>query len=183
MISKICPSCGAEFEGDLCLGCPSCGARAVGPPLAKPEHELPSYSRALVATASGVLMCAGLMLATIIVLAQTRPISLRFWAIEYAGETAVWNLKWIEFPLAIAALWIGMRMLRTIRQAPENFAGLWAARAGVLASALATALIATLIGITIPERLLARQQQHDAALKAQYYRLQRALTEYRELHG
>jgi len=183
MVLRICPSCGVEFEGDLCAGCLSCGARAVGPPLAKPEHELPSYSRALVAVALGALMCVGLLLATIVVLTQTRPISLRFWAIEYAGETAVWNLKWVELPIVIAVLWISLRMVRGIKQAPGRFAGLRAARSGLLASALVTAAIATLIGVTIPERLLARQLRIDAAVYAKSYRILRALNEYRELHG
>ncbi len=130
MILKVCPSCGAEFEGDLCLGCPSCGARAVGPPLAKPEHELPSYGRALIAVACGFLMSAGLSLATVMVLVQTKPISLRLGAIEYAGESAAWNLKWVELPIAIAVLWIGVRMLRAVREMPERFTGLWIARGG-----------------------------------------------------
>ena len=51
-----CPSCGSNFEGDLRLGCPSCGARSVGPPLAKAEHELPSYGRAVIVSAGGVAM-------------------------------------------------------------------------------------------------------------------------------
>ena len=45
----ICPSCGSGVRADLCLGCPSCGARAVGPPLARAEHELPSFGRAALA--------------------------------------------------------------------------------------------------------------------------------------
>src|SRR5437762_8581860 len=183
MILIVCPSCGAEFEGDLCLGCPSCGARAVGAPLAKPEHELPSYGRALIAAACGFLMSAGLLLATVMVLVQTKPVSLRLGAIEYAGESAAWNLKWIELPIAIAALWIGVRMLRAVREMPERFAGLWIARGGLVAAALATVIIASLIGVTIPERLLARQQQHEAAAKARFYRILRALSDYRELHG
>src|SRR6266849_2661934 len=117
MVLRICPSCGEKFEGDLCLGCPFCGARAVGPPLAKADLELPSYGRAFVCAAIGVLMFAALMAVTFIALAQIRPISLRFWAIEYAGETAVWNLKWVELPLLIVSLWISARLVRSIREA------------------------------------------------------------------
>jgi len=183
MILKVCPSCGAEFEGDLCLGCPSCGARAVGPPLAKPEHELPSYGRALIAVACGFLMSAGLSLATVMVLVQTKPISLRLGAIEYAGESAAWNLKWVELPIAIAVLWIGVRMLRAVREMPERFTGLSIARGGLVAAALATVIMATLIGVTIPERLLARRQQHEAAANSHFYRILRALSDYEELHA
>src|SRR5437870_2090977 len=116
MIFRICPSCGIKSEGDLCLGCPSCGARAVGPPLAKAEYELPSYGRAFAAAVGGALIFAALLVATMMVLVQTRPIPLRFWAIEYAGETAAWNSKWILLPLAIVALWIGVRISRKIKE-------------------------------------------------------------------
>src|SRR5437763_14531228 len=50
----ICPCCGAEFEGELSDGCASCGARAVGPPLARPERELPAYGHALGVSAAGL---------------------------------------------------------------------------------------------------------------------------------
>jgi type II secretory pathway pseudopilin PulG len=183
MVLRICPSCGEKFEGDLCLGCPYCGARAVGPPLAKAERELPSYGRAFICAAIGVLMSAALMAVTIIALTQIRPISIRFWAIEYAGETAAWNLKWIELPLVIAVLWISTRLMRTIRETPVRFNGLWAARSGLIASGLVTAIIATLIGVTIPRRLESRRLAHDAEFYAQGYTIQRALIEYRELHG
>jgi type II secretory pathway pseudopilin PulG len=183
MVLRICPSCGEKFEGDLCLGCPYCGARAVGPPLAKAERELPSYGRAFICAAIGVLMSAALMAVTIMALTQIRPISTRFWAIEYAGETAAWNLKWIELPLVIAVLWISTRLLRTIREAPVRFTGLWAARSGLIASGLVIAIIATLIGVTIPRRLESRRLAHDAEFYAQGYTIQRALIEYRDLHG
>jgi len=60
---------------------------------------------------------------------------------------------------------------------------LWAARSGVTASAMTIALIMTLVGVTIPERLLVHQLEHDAAFYAQYYTIQRALVEYREVNG
>jgi len=62
-------------------------------------------------------------------------------------------------------------------------AGLRAARAGFVAAAVATAIIATLIGITIPERLRQRQYAMDAAFNARLYTFNRALMEYRDLHG
>jgi len=52
----ICPACGSCVQADLCLGCPSCGARAVGPPLARAEHGLPSFGRAGIAFAGGLVM-------------------------------------------------------------------------------------------------------------------------------
>jgi hypothetical protein len=183
MLMKICPSCGEKFEGDLCLGCPSCGARAVGPPLARAERELPSFGRAFIGAATGVLMLGALLAATVLMLTQTRPISLRPWAIEYAAETAVWNLKWVELPIVIAALWIGTRLWRSIRENPKRFNGLWAARSGLIASSVVTALIATLIGVTIPRRLEGRRMATDAAIYGHGFTIQRALMEYRERNG
>jgi hypothetical protein len=183
MILRICPSCGVKAEGDLCLGCASCGARAVGPPLAKPEHELPSYNRAFVAFASGALLIVGMLLATLMVWVQTRPVPLRFWAVENAGEIAAWNLKWIELPLAIAAIWINIRLARRIKENPARFTGLWAARTGIVSASVATLIIMTLVGVTIPDRLVARRLADDATYYAPYYTLQRALGEYRDLHG
>ncbi|MGZ5483823.1 MAG: hypothetical protein ACXWID_17810, partial [Pyrinomonadaceae bacterium] len=55
----ICPACGSSVEGQLCLGCPACGARAVGPPLAKPEHQLVSFGPAALAALGGGLMLVG----------------------------------------------------------------------------------------------------------------------------
>lgn len=179
----ICPSCGSNFEGDLCLGCPSCGARAVGPPLAKAEHELRSYGRALGAAVSGALMSAAFLLATVFALTQGGRISLRFWSIVSAGEVAAWRLKWLVVPAAILALWSGRRLIRSIKNSSSRFGGLRLARAGFVVSAAVTVLIATLIGVTIPERLRQRQMAIDAEFYAQGYTIQRALLEYRDLHG
>jgi len=57
------------------------------------------------------------------------------------------------------------------------------ARSGFVVSAAVTMLIATLIGITIPERLRQRQMGIDAEFYAQGYTIQLALLDYRDLHG
>jgi hypothetical protein len=183
----ICPSCGSNFVGDLCVGCPSCGARAVGPPLAKAEHELRSYGRALGAVASGALMFAAFVGSVIVALVQYK---LRFWTILIrsgtivsAAEVAAWRLKWLVVPAAIVALWSGRLLIRSIKNSSARFGGLRLARAGFLVSATVTVLIATLIGITIPRRLERRQWGIDAGYYAQAYTIQRALLEYRDLHG
>ncbi len=183
----ICPSCGANFEGDLCVGCPSCGARAVGPPLAKAEHELRSYGRALGAAASGALMFAAFVGSVIVALVQYK---LRFWTILFrlptivsAGEVAAWRLKWLLVPAAIVALWSGRLLIRSIKNSSTRFGGLRLARAGFVVSVAVTVLIATLIGITIPERLRQRQDAIEAAIHARGYALHLALLKYRELHG
>jgi hypothetical protein len=183
----ICPSCGSKFVGDLCVGCPSCGARAVGPPLAKAEHELRSYGRALGAAASGALMFAAFVGSVIVALIQYK---LRFWTIFFrsgtiisAAEVAAWRLKWLVVPAAIVALWSGRLLIRSIKNSATRFGGLRLARAGFVVSAAVTLLIATLIGITIPERLRQRQYAIEAAIYARGYTLHLALLEYRELHG
>ncbi len=183
----ICPSCGSNFEGDLCVGCPSCGARAVGPPLAKAEHELRSYGRALGAAASGALMFAAFVGSVIVALVQYK---LRFWTILLrsgtivsAGEVAAWRLKWLVVPAAIVALWSGRLLIRSIKNSSSRFGGLRLARAGFVVSATVTVLIVTLIGITVPVRLERRQWANEAAINARGYTLARALLEYRDLRG
>jgi hypothetical protein len=178
-----CPACGSNFEGDLCLGCPSCGGRAVGPPLARAEHELPSYGRAVIVSAGGVAMF-GVFLASVIgALIEFGAFPPRFGSIVNAGEVASWRLKWIALPVAIIVLWGGARIIRSIKANPAGFIGLRAARMGFAASALVTVMIATLIGITIPVRLERRQWAIDAATNAPYYTLARAQLEYRDLNG
>ncbi len=178
-----CPSCGSNFEGDLRLGCPSCGARSVGPPLAKAEHELPSYGRAVVVSAGGVAMSGVFLASVIIALIEFKGFPPRFGSIVNAGEVAAWRMKWVMLPLAMIVLWSGARIIRSIKQDPSRFIGLRAARMGFVASALVTLTIATLIGATVPVRLERRQWAIEAATNVPYYTLARAQLEYRELHG
>ena len=179
----ICPSCGSKINSDLCLGCPSCGARAVGPPLARAEHELPSYARAGIALAGGTVMSTGLMVAVVAALVENRGVWLSFSSIVTAGEVAAWRLKWVAFPVAIAVLWSSARIIRSVKNDSGRFIGLRAARLGFAASALVTLLIATLIGITMPVRLERRQWAIEAAWEVRGYTYSRAMLEYRELHG
>ena len=178
-----CPACGSNFEGELCLGCPSCGARSVGPPLARAEHELRSYGRAVAVTATGVAM-VGIFLASVIaVLMEYGVFPTGFWTVVGAGETAAWRLKWVMLPLSLIVLWSGAWIIRSIKASPSKFMGLRAARLGFAASAMVTLMIATLIGITIPERLRQRQMGIDAGIYAQGYTLTRAMIEFREMRG
>ncbi len=178
-----CPSCGSNFEGDLLLGCPSCGARSVGPPLAKPEHELPSYGRAVIVSASGMAMFAVFIAYVIMALLEFKGFPPSFSSIVKAGEVASWRLKWVTLPVAIVVLWSGARIIRSIKAQPNGLIGLRAARVGFVASALVTVLIATLIGITVPVRLERREWANEAAIQAPGYTIARAMLEYRQLHG
>jgi hypothetical protein len=188
----ICPSCGSNVEGDLCLGCASCGARAIGPPLANAEHQLRSYGRAAIVSANGAVLSAGFLSLVVVTLIQFRGFPLHLSSlvslvdlsgILSAGEVAAWRLKWVALPIAIAALWSSARLVRSIKNNPDRFIGLRTARTGFAAVIIATLTVATLIGATIPERLRRHQWAVDAGYYAQAYTIQRALLEYRALHG
>src|SRR5262249_32715077 len=149
----ICPCCGFKFHGALSSGCKQCGARAVGEPLPKPAHELPSYGRALVLSVSGSLVVLVFLTQTIIAFFQRTSASWGFWSCVCAGETAAWRLKWISIPVLFVTLWFGRKLYRSIVDRPSQFCGVKYARRGLLASATVALLIALLIGITVPARL------------------------------
>ena len=174
-----CPCCGFKFHGVLTSGCKQCGARAVGEPLPRPAHELPSYGRALVLTVSGSLVALVFLVQTIIAFVQHYAGSFGFWSWVAAGETAAWRLKWIAVPILFVVLWFGRKLYRSILAQPERFCGLNYARRGLLASATVAMLIALLIGITVPARLEHRRLAKEAAFLARAYTIERALTEYR----
>lgn len=179
----ICPSCGSKVDVDLCLGCATCGARAIGPPLAKAEHQLPSYGRAVIASANGAVMSAGFLGLVTMTLVQFKGFPFHFSSVLSAGEVAAWRLKWVALPIAIAVLWSGAKIIQSIKKHPDRFIGLRAARAGFAAAVVATLLVATLIGITVPERLRRHQWAVEAGIHARGYTLARALMEYRDLNG
>ena len=179
----ICPACGSSVDGQLSNGCPSCGARAVGPPLAKPEHQLVSYSAAGLTAFSGGLMTLGFAALTIAAWITKMGALPRFWNIVSAGETAAWQLKWIALPTAIAGIWVGNKSLNAIKMTPRQFGGLRVARAGYAGAIVTTLLVGTLIGITVPERLRHHQWGLEAAENVRGYTLARAMLEYRTLHG
>jgi len=172
-----------------------CGARAVGEALPKPEHELPSYGRSLVLAVTGTLMVLVFLTQTFVALTQTSargaksnlallsmiPFDPLPWLA--ASETAAWRLKWVAIPLSIFVLWFGRKLHRSIVHSPDRFCGLRYARRGCVASAAVPLLILILIGVTVPERLRARQLGIEAGLNAQAYRIDRALVEYREKFG
>lgn len=179
----ICPCCGLKFDGDLREGCVGCGARSVGPPLARPEHELPSYGRALLVGVCGALLLLTFLASTAFALFEQKPFSLAFWSMVSASETAAWRLKFLALPAAMLAVWMSARLCRTIRRAPQRFMGSRLAHSGLTASALVALMIVTFIGITVPERLRQRQRGIDAGIYAEGYTIQRALLEYRMRYG
>lgn len=179
----ICPACGSSVHGQLSDGCPNCGARAVGPPLAKPEHQLVSYSGAGLTAIVGGVMGLGFLASTVAAWITKMDAVPRFWALVSAGETAAWQLKWVALPVAVAGIWIGSKALNAIKMAPGQCGGLRIARAGYAAAIVTTLLVGTLIGITVPERLRHHQWALEAAENKPAYTLSRAILEYRSLHG
>ncbi|HJU53273.1 MAG TPA: hypothetical protein VJ715_01835 [Pyrinomonadaceae bacterium] len=180
----VCPCCGFKFEGDLQRdGCAACGARAVGPALSRPVRELPSYGRSLFVGVMGGVMLATFLVSTLVALFERGSASFGFWSIMGAAETAAWRLKWVAIPATIFALWTGVLVCRSIRRNPHRF--LWArvARGGLWSALTVAVLIATLIGITVPERLRQRELRQEASIYAQGYTIQRALLDYRARYG
>lgn len=176
----ICPCCG--FKSDSIVssvagkGCTACGARAVGEPLPRPEHELPSYGRSLVLAVIGTLMV--LLFLAQLVGSFTQNVSTykttreTFYAAgvaafdfvtwSTAAQTAAWRLKWVAIPLAILVLFGSRRLYRSIKESPSRFCGLRYARRGYIASAAVTLLILVLIGVSVPTRL----EHHEWGIEA-----------------
>jgi hypothetical protein len=191
----ICPCCGFKSDAELSAGCAACGARPVGEALPKPEHELPSYGRSLVLSVFGALLGLVFLTQTFIALAQTSgrgaksnlallsmiPLDYRPWLA--ASETAAWRLKWVAIPVTIFVFWFGRKLYRSVTDSPDRFCGLRYARRGYIASLAFPLLILVFIGITVPERLSQRRDGIEAGLKAQAYRIDRGLDEYRERFG
>jgi len=110
-------------------------------------------------------------------------VPLDFWSWVSAGETAAWRLKWVMIPLTLLVAFGGRKLYRSIVQSPASFCGARYARGGLLASASVPLLILVLIGVTVPERLRHRLDGIRAGEYAQGYRIDRALSDYREEFG
>lgn len=179
----ICPCCGSKFIGDLRAGCAACGARAVGEPLARPEHELPSFGRALFVGVVGALLLFAFLAGMVSALLELPTFYLSTGSLVAAAESSAWRLKWLALPVTVVALWSGARICASIRREPSRFMGAPLAYGGFATSVLVTLLIATCIGVTIPERLRQRQRGIEAAYRAQLYTIARAQLEYRVRYG
>ena len=178
---NICPCCGSKTNGDLLAeACRACGARAVGPPLARPEKELPSYLSALGVGASSALLLVAFLANTVVSLFAQKPApAFDFWNIVAAGETAAWRLKWLALPLSLAVIWAGVRVSNRIAREPQRFTGLRLASAGFKLSVMLAFGLTVLIGLTIPERLRQRERGIEAAKNVEGYEAIKVLYEYR----
>ena len=160
-----------------------CGACAVGEPLARPEHELPAYGRALLISTIGAVTVLLFLVVTIVALVGRAESPLNLSSILAAAETGAWRLKWLGFPLALSSVWLSWRIYGGIRKQPLRFMGARFARGGLLASALFALMMTTFVGITVPERLRQRQRGIAATYRARLYTHNRAFLEYRARFG
>ena len=178
-----CPCCGEKFEGELSEGCVACGARAVGPPLARPERELPGYGHALAVSAAGLVLFFAFAAALVAALLQRETFALGAGNLLRAAETAAWRLKWSALPAGLLLAFVCTKLYARMRREPARFVGHAHARVG-LALTFATALaLTTFIGITVPERLRMRALARRAADNALLYETDIALGRYRRRFG
>ncbi|HEV2800571.1 MAG TPA: hypothetical protein VGW12_08745 [Pyrinomonadaceae bacterium] len=178
---NICPCCGAKTDADLLTtACEACGALRVGPPLARPEKELPSYLSAVAVGASSVLLVVIFLINTLTAfLAQKPAPAFEFWNIVTAGEMAAWRLKWFALPLSLLIVWAGVRVSARIVREPMRFTGLRLAELGFKLSVVLAVGLTVLIGLTIPERLRQRERGLEAAKNVEGYEAIKVLYEYR----
>lgn len=180
----ICPCCGAQTAGDLQLdGCQSCGAKAVGPPLARPEHELPALGLPVAVAASGALLVLVFATSTLFALLGQKTFSPAFANVLAAAETAAWRLKWVLLPLSVAAAYAGHRALAHIRANRSRYAAPRLAHAGFSLSVLVAFAAYALVGVTVPERLRQRRVAAESALNAEAYEPIKVLLEYQQQFG
>jgi len=177
---NICPCCGAKTDCDLLqTACEACGAQAVGPPLARPEKELPSYLSALAVAASSALLLVVFLVNTLLSLLEQKPVAFNFRNVVAAGETAAWRLSWLALPLSFAIIWAGAHVSARIVREPLRFTGFRLAEAGFKLSVVLAVGLTVLIGLTIPERLRQRERGMEAAKNVEGYEAIKVLYEYR----
>jgi hypothetical protein len=180
---NICPCCGASSEGGFGARCAACGARAVGPPLARPERVLPGYGHALAVSAAGLLMACALAGSTAGALLQLDEFALDPQTLLRAAETAAWRLKWTALPAGFALSALCWRAYARMRRAPARFVGHAHARAGLVLTLASALLLTALVGVTIPERLRRRELARRAAENAVLYETDQVLARYRRRFG
>ncbi|MDT7540414.1 MAG: hypothetical protein QOE33_318 [Acidobacteriota bacterium] len=180
-----CPCCGAKSCADLREEhCPSCNALAVGPPLARPERELPAYGLTAAITGAGALVAIIFAAGTAFALLAQETFSLSLWSVVAAAETSAWRLKFVLLPLAIMAACGGARALMHVsRNMPARFAGVRFAVGGFATSAMVAVVAVALIIITVPERLRQREAAREAAAHAESYDPIRVLLDYQQQYG
>lgn len=179
----MCPCCGNGFEGESGEACASCGAQRVGPPLAAPERMLPSYGHALAVCAAGLLLLVAAVGATVGSLFQFEEFVFDAKTLLRAAETAAWRLKWTALPAGFVLTGLCSWLYARMRREPSRFVGHRHARFGLITTAVVALALATLIAVTVPERLHMRELGRRAAENAVLYETDLALARYRKRFG
>ena len=179
----ICPCCGERLAGELADGCPGCGTRPVGPPLARPERELPSYGHAFAVCAAGLLMLAAFAASTAAALLGFEEFSADAKTLLRAARTAAWRLKWTALPAGFVLTGLCAWAYARMRREPARFVGHAHARAGLALTAAVALTLTALVGMTVPERLRMRELARRAAENAILYETDLALARYRKRFG
>jgi hypothetical protein len=155
----------------------------VGPPLARPERELPSYGHALVVCTAGLLLVIALAATLVGALLEGEGFTLDAKTLLRAAETAAWRLKWSALPAGFALSALGVWLYARMRREPARFVGHATARAGIALTFTLALLLAMFIGVTVPERLRMRELARRAAENAVLYETDLALARYRRRFG
>jgi hypothetical protein len=179
----MCPCCGESFEGEPEEACASCGARRVGPPLARPERLLPSYGHALAVCAAGLLLLVAAVGAMVGSLFQFEEFVFDAKTLLRAAETAAWRLKWTALPAGFVLTGLCSWLYARMQREPSRFVGHAHARLGLVTTAAVALALATLIAVTVPERLHMRELGRRAAENAVLYETDLALARYRKRFG
>jgi hypothetical protein len=164
-------------------GCAACGARSVGPPLARPERELPSYGHALAVCAAGLLLLTAFAVAFVVALLQSGTFAPGAKELLRAAETAAWRLKWTALPAGLLLSLVCSKLYARMRREPARFVGHAHARAGLAVTFVVALALTTFVGITVPERLRVRGLARRAADNALLYETDIALARYRREFG
>jgi hypothetical protein len=178
-----CPCCGEKFEGELSDGCASCGARAVGPPLARPERELPGYGHSFAVCAAGALLLLAFVAALVAALVEREAYAPGGEDLLRAAETAAWRLKWTALPAGLLLSVACSKLYARMRREPSRFVGHAHARAGLAVTLFVAVALTTLVGVTVPERLRRLELARRAADNALLYETDIALDRYRRRFG
>jgi hypothetical protein len=120
---------------------------------------------------------------TVMALFERATVSLDFWSVVSAAETASWRLKGIAFPFSVFALWGGFLLYRSINRAPTRFGGRLIARAGLASVVTVAVIIASAIAITIPERMRQHRTGTEAGESAKFYAFYAIQLKYRAQYG
>lgn len=180
---NLCPCCGHKGKVDMVHRCASCGVVSVGPPLALPEFELPSYFWSSLSLGWGLCLVLILSWQIFAVMSGSPNWSSSAASLIGAVEIASWRVFWFLLPAAVTGIWMSLWIQNKVRTDPRHVAGSRITRVGAVLISLPLLITATSVLVTVPERLRERNRARAAAEHSYYYALQSALLKYQALRG